>query len=212
MKKIILLISILTTFLSYSQKLKEIDTLNYQDMISKKNKKKFRNGMDIHLYKAKDKNSYKVGDTLSMGIPSGINEVDQFKNRDTRFEYIFYGKPSGVLFKGMRYVEGRYRDYKVVIHKIQFNKGSMGLENYVFFYVKPIEDTDFTIIDEYITITMVDKAIERQEIFPIRMDRPMSREEAIDLLKKYKEELELEILTQSEYDKFKKELMIIIKS
>lgn len=207
-----LLIALFVTSSVFSQKLKEIDTLHYHTMIEKSNNGDFRNGMDIHHYVAIDQNSYKVGDTLILGQPSGLNTTESFGNVDSRFEYVMYGKPGGMILKGVRYVEGNYRDYKVKIEKIQFNKGTMGLENYVFFYVKPLPNTDFTIIDEYITITMVDKAIERGEIIPLNQDRPVTREEAISYLKKKKEELDLEIITQAEYDEIKEELMPIIKS
>ena len=40
----------------------------------------------------------------------------------------------------------------------------------------------------------------------------MTREEAVELLKKKKEELDLEIITKEEFDKFKEQLTPIIKS
>lgn len=213
MKKFLLItfLTLITTELTYSQRLSEIDTLNYETMIDKKSGKNFKTGMDIKIYIANDKNSYSVGDTLVLGTPSGINTTKTFDGYDTRYEYIFYGKPAAVLLKGMRYVEGTYKDYKVTIDKIQFNKGSMGLENYVFFYVKPLPNTDFTLIDNLITITMVDTAINKGEIITLNSDRPMTRDEAINILKKKKEELDLEIITKEEYDKIKEKLTPIIK-
>jgi len=59
---------------------------------------------------------------------------------------------------------------------------------------------------------MVDKSIERGEIFPLKIDRPWSREDAIDFLRKKKEELDLEIITQEEYNRIKKDMMSIIKA
>lgn len=211
MKKLLLIALITMTMQSFSQKkLSAIDTLTYSEMINKSNNKLFKTGMDIGVYYAIDKNSYKVGDTLMLGNPSGINTTSTFGGQDTRFEYLFYGKPAGTLLKGIRYVEGTYRNYKVTIEQIQFNKGSMGLENYVFFYVKPLPNTDFTIIDEFITITMVDTAIDRSEIYPLYIDRPMTRDDAIAFLKTKKEELDLQIITQEQYDEIKKKLMPII--
>lgn len=212
MKNIFTYLIILSSLSVFAQKLKEIDSLNYEEMISKDFNKEFRNGMDIDIYKAIDHNSYKVGDTLEFGQPSGINTTETFNGVDTRFEYVLYGKPAGMLLKGIRYVEGNYRGYRTIIDKIQYNKGALGSENYVFFYVKPLENNDFTIIDEIITITMVDKAIERGEIFPLKIDRPWTREDAIDFLRKKKEELDLEIITQEEYDRIKNDMMPIIKT
>ncbi len=213
MKKYIIIIclTIISTELTYSQRLSEIDTLKYETMIDKKFGKNFKTGMDIKIYFANDKNSYRVGDTLVLGMPSGINTTKTLDGYDTRYEYIFYGKPAAVLLKGMRYVEGTYKDYKVTIDKIQFNKGSMGLENYVFFYVKPLPNTDFTLIDDLITVTMVDSAISKGEITALNYDRPMTRDDAINILKKKKEELDLEIITKEEYDNIKNKLIPIIK-
>lgn len=194
---------------SFAQKLSEIDTLNYSKMISKEEGKNFKTGMDIKHYIASDKNTYKVGDTLILGAPTGEGQSAFSKKR--HFEYLFYGKPAGVLLKGMRYVEEQYKDYKITIEKIQFNKGSMGLENYVFFYVKPLANTDFTVLDNYITVTMVDNAITKGEIKPLNTTRPLTREEAVELLKKKKEELDLEIISKEEFDKFREQLTPIIK-
>ena len=180
-----MLFSALTS--AYAQKLSETDTLTYSKMIDREEAKKYKMGMDINTYIGSDKNSYKKGDTLVLGNPTGESQSAFSKKRN--FEYIFYGKPAGVLLKGMRYVEEEYKDYKVTVEKIQFNKGSFGIENYVFFYVKPLPSNNFKLIDEYITITMVDNAITKGEIRPLRSNRSLTREEAIELLKKKKEEL-----------------------
>lgn len=211
MKTSLFIIAIAISFNSFSQRLKEIESFSYQEMISKENNKKFKNGMDILKYTAIDENVYQAGDTLVLGRPSGINTVAGPTGYDTRFEYLFYGKPSGTLLKGIRYLEGELENKKVIISKIQYNKGSLGLENYVFLYVKPLVNTDFTVIDEFVTVTMFDTALDKAEIFPLNMTRPMSRDEAIQYLKSKKEELDLEIITQQEYDKIKTQLMPLIK-
>lgn len=193
-----------------AQKLSEIDTLTYAKMVDKQEAKGFKMGMDIKHYSASDKNVYKIGDTLVLGNPTGESKSAFSKKRN--FEYLFYGKPAGVLLKGMRYVEEEYKDYKVTVEKIQFNKGSLGLENYVFFYVKPLSSNNFKLLDQNITITMVDNAITKGEIIPLRSTRPLTREEAIELLKKKKEELELDIITKEEFEVFKEKVTTIIKN
>lgn len=210
MKKILFLIAIsLLNFIS-AQRISEIDTLKYDQMSNKELSKTFKNGMDIKVYNASDKNNYKIGDTLILGTATGEGQSAFSKKRE--FAYIFYGKPAGALLKGLRYVEEEYKDYKVTIEKIQLNKGTFGMQNYVFFYVKPLPNTKFTVLDNYITITMVDDAISKGEIKPLRSTRPMNRSEAVEYLKKKKEELDLEIITKEEFDKIKSELMPIIKS
>lgn len=203
-------ISLIVFTSANAQKLSEIDTLTYAKMVDKQEAKSFKMGMDIKHYLASDKNVYKVGDTLVLGNPTGESKSAFSKKRN--FEYLFYGKPAGVLLKGMRYVEEEYKDYKVTVEKIQFNKGSLGLENYVFFYVKPLSSTNFKLLDQYITVTMVDNAITKGEIIPLRSTRPLTREEAIELLKKKKEELDLDIITKEEFEAFKEKITPIIKT
>ena len=209
MKKFLFILAISSFNLSIAQKLSEIDTLKYEQMSDKENAKNYKNGMDIKVYIASDKNSYKVGDTIVLGNPTGEGQSAFSKKRN--FEYLFYGKPAGVLLKGVRKIEEQYKDYKLTIEKMQLNKG-LGLENYVFFYVKPLKNSDFTVLDTYITVTMVDNAITKGEIRPLKSTRPMTREEAVELLKKKKEELDLEIITKEEFDKIREQLTPIIKS
>jgi hypothetical protein len=178
-------------------------------MINKEISRTFRSGMDINYYIANDRNTYKVGDTLVLGIPTGEGQSAFSKKRN--YEYVFYGKPTGVLLKGIRYVEEQYENYKLTIEKIQFCAGSLGLENYVYFFVKPLPNTDFTLLDNYITVTMVDNALTKGEIIPLHLSRPLTRDEAVKLLKEKREELELEIITEEEFNKIKEELMPVIR-
>lgn len=209
MKKFLFIFAIGIANFSIAQKLSEIDTLNYEQMSDKENAKNYKNAMDIKVYVASDKNSYKAGDTIVLGNPTGEGQSAFSKKRN--FEYLFYGKPASVLLKGVRKIEEQYKDYKLTIEKIQLNKG-LGLENYVFFYVKPLKNSDFTVLDTYITVTMVDNAITKGEIRPLKSTRPMTREEAVELLKKKKEELDLEIITKEEFDKIREQLTPIIKT
>ncbi len=206
-----LIAMIFLPFFSYSQRPSIMDTVSYEEMVDKQNAKKFKNGMDINVYLASDKNSYSVGDTLIMGTPTGEGKSAFSKKRN--FDFVFYGKPTGAALTGIRYVEEDYKGYKVTIEKIQLNKGMLGTENYVFIYAKPLKNTDFTILfDKHVTITKFDNALERGEIIPFKANRPMTRDEAVEYLKKKKDELDLELITQDEYNKIKEGLMNIIRS
>jgi hypothetical protein len=208
LKNSLILTFALISSLAFSQTRAEIDTV-YRDYMIDKQYCKLRNGADIKVYCAIDNNYYKIGDTLILGTPTG-NQQSAFSNK-IYYNQIYYGKPAGILLKGLRYVEDFYQGYKIKIEHIGFSKGGLGLENYVFLYVKPLPGTKFTIIDEYITIVMFDNAITRGEIIPYRMTRPMTRNEAITYLKNKKEELDLELITQKEYDSIRESLLPIIK-
>lgn len=112
MKRIVIL-ALLFAFTKegFSQKASVIDTLKYDEMINKQDAKKFKNGMDINIYVASDQNSYSLGDTLILGEPTGEGKSAFRKKRN--FEYMFYGKPAGAIFTGVRNVK---EDYKMLFN------------------------------------------------------------------------------------------------
>ena len=58
---------------------------------------------------------------------------------------------------------------------------------------------------------MVDNAITKGEIKPLKSNRPLNCDEAIELLKKKKEEMGLGIITKGEFEALKEKLESIIK-
>ncbi|MGM5632108.1 hypothetical protein O2K51_14510 [Apibacter raozihei] len=208
LNKIISLLIILFNVFLLAQKNSDIDTLHYNVVINKNESKNFKTGTNIKNYIASDKNIYKSGDTIILGEATGEGQSAFSKKRN--FQYIFYGKPTAVLFKGIRYVDEKYKGYKATIEQIKFNKGSMGQENYIFFYIKPLPGTNFLLLDNYITVTMVDNAILSGEIIPLNKTRPLTYDEAIEILKNKKMELELELITQEEFNRIKENLKPII--
>jgi hypothetical protein len=207
-KMILILLFSLFSSLLFSQTGTNADTVYYGYMINKQICE-LRNGAYIKVYCAVDKNYYKVGDTLILGTATG--QQQSAFNHKLNFDYVFYGKPAGIFLKGIRYVEDTYQGYKITIESVRFSKGGFGLENYVFFSCKPLSGIKFSVIDEYITVTMADNAIRRGEIVPFTRTRPMTRSEAITYLKSKKEELDLELITQEEYDSIREQLLPIIK-
>jgi hypothetical protein len=211
MKLFIILTSLLFSVNSLpGQKLSKIDTLRYKTMVSKQENKNFKNGMDINVYLASDNNVYKIKDTLVLGEPTG--KISNVLNKNRNYEFLFYGTKKCVLSKRLRYLEEDYVGYKLIIEKIQYYKGGLGLENSVYFYVKPVSDANFTLVDKFITLTKVDNAILRGEIKPLQITSPMTREKGLTYLKSKKEELDLGIISEEEYIKIKKEITQRIKS
>ncbi|MFD2967746.1 hypothetical protein [Sphingobacterium bambusae] len=211
MKYFLILLCTISSGNVIAQRLSVTDTLLYEKMVDKAQAKSFKNGMDVSVYIASDKNIYAEGDTLVLGKPIGEGKSAFSKKRN--YEYIFYGKPAGAALTGIRNVEENFEGYKVTIEKIQLNKGALGLENYVFIYAKPLANTDFTILfDKHVTITMLDNAINKGEIKPLRSTRPLTRDEAVELLKKKKEEYDLDVISKEEYESFREKLVPLIRS
>ena len=165
--------------------------------------------MSIKVYVASDKNYYKVGDTLILGQATGEGQSNFSKKRN--YNYVFYGSLLTSVLVGTNFVQEQFKGYPLKIERIQFSKNPGKLQNNVLFYTTQLPNKRFENVHKFITVTMVDDAIANGEIIPHRNTRPMTREEAIEYLKKKKEELDIEIISKEEFEKIKNQLAHIIK-
>ena len=144
-----LLFALLTSSIITAQKLEKIDTLTYKKMESKEEGKNFKMGMDINVYVASDKNSYKIGDTLVLGNPTkhfvyqyhfAKELADELKKRDIN-EVTCIDKELQLRLKFYNIVEGEkyflstrsYYNYDERIVIRYYNKELLDV------YVKKIE-------------------------------------------------------------------------
>jgi len=174
MKRITVILLVLISFNSFSQ------TLNFVDLSGEKPRGTFQK------YVSKDGETYTVGDTLILGVPSGV---------DGKFVYIvkldMFGETSNVgpgatnskaELKNIRVSGSKRSGFKANFQ----TKGSTAIDNYYF----NIED-----------------AIASGEV----KSKGMTSDQAMIELKKAKDKLDLEIITQEEYDRIKSDLMRYIK-
>jgi hypothetical protein len=137
-------------------------------------------------YIAKDGSTYKVGDKVSFGTPSGVNgKFVTITNMDIAGNVFPVG--AGAIntvaeIKKIRIAGNKRSGYKVAFQ----TKGVTGIDNYFFF----LED-----------------AIQVGEIKSFGM----TSDQALAALKKAKDKLDLGLITQEEYDKTKQELSKYIK-
>lgn len=134
-----------------------------------------------------------VGDTLILGTPSGANM--------TTFTYLLAGPNLGALTSQKIPLASSWGGRKVRVKKMVVRK-SFGQ---MFVLISLSEAEKFGAGSMVITHTYyVDKAMELGEI---RVKGFMTRETAIAKLKEYKDLLDLEMMTQGEFNEKKKELI-----
>ena len=157
--------------------------LTYKEMEGATKKPK----IDFTEYHAINGEIFKVGDMIKIGTPSSNSEY---------FQYIIDTDGFSSATKAGLYA----RDWESEIKK--FKIGGTKRQG---FQVMAVGKTEVGMTNYWI---FIDKAIESGEI----ESSIMSREEAIDKLKEAKDLLDLEMMTQEEYDKIKDELAPIIKN
>lgn len=163
-------------------------TLNYGQTATYENIKKLSRKPNIEMteYISENGVSFKIGETLKIGSPSG--------DRD-RYVYI---DDIGLFGERVQYVNLLSRDFDSEIIKFKIiGTSRKGYE------VLAITKTEMGVSRYNIKLEQAVKYGEVQTSI-------LSREQAINKLKKAKDLLDLEMMTKSEYDKLKKELTPII--
>lgn len=161
---------------SFAQELKHSDLKNL-----KNTKTKFT------TYIGKDGGVYKVGEKLTLGLPSGLQSVDKnftFVNEGAVMLTPVTGLNAGTSSEIIRFglVGTKRSGYSVLVR----SKGFIGIQNYS--------------ID-------LENAIAAGEV----VSTGMTSDQALNELKKAKDKLDLGLITQEQYDTIKAEMAKIIQ-
>jgi len=224
MKKIFLTILAFSSFTLFSQK-KYIESMSFEQSQDINFFINVKNNTKLGEYITASGNSVKLGDTLIIGNPTsssatsntygGANKI-AFGRTKTRFskefEFIKLGRPAGlgaVMSGADTPMAGINLSKEVVLVKEMktYHKGSKKKPLNVQIILGEINGRAFG-INKYLSVMNTELAIESEEIF--LKNRKMTREEAIAKLKEAKELLDLEMMSQQDYDALKKELSPII--
>ena len=207
MKKLFILLFVGLCLLSNAQ------TITYQDILEQKSAKELtgrKGGDDITAYVASDGVTYRVGSTITYGYPTNGKYYLYFKNVTgswlnalTEDEHTTTAEHNANQEVAER-VENRAGGV-ATIKKIQcvpvdpYNRVTSGCKIYLVLNRGGLACTNF------------EEAIATREVVVKANLEEMASEAAIQELKKWKEKLDLQIITQEEYDAKKEELMKIIK-
>ena len=207
MKKLFILLFVGLCLLSNAQ------TITYQDILEQKSAKELtgiKGGDDITAYVASDGVTYRVGSTITYGYPTNGKYYLYFKNVTgswlnalTEDEHTTTAEHNANQEVAER-VENRAGGV-ATIKKIQcvpvdpYNRVTSGCKIYLVLNRGGLACTNF------------EEAIATREVVVKANLEEMASEAAIQELKKWKEKLDLQIITQEEYDAKKEELMKKIK-
>lgn len=207
MKKLFILLFVGLCLLSNAQ------TVTYQDILEQKSAKELtgrKGGDDITAYVASDGVTYRIGSTITYGYPTNGKYYLYFKNVTgswlntlTEDEHTTTAEHNANQEVAER-VENRAGGV-ATIKKIQcvpvdpYNRVTSGCKIYLVLNRGGLACTNF------------EEAIATREVVVKANLEEMASEAAIQELKKWKEKLDLQIITQEEYDAKKEELMKKIK-
>lgn len=207
MKKTVLTLNLLLiSILGYSQ---DLEVLTYEQANNYDDFVKIKKGK-LKSYIAKDGTILKVGDTILLGQPS--NDAKYYSSIELGDSM---SKSTGGLGgfindnsdDNSAYLPEKYQGQKATIVKMKHqHDGSKKKPIIVRIAIDPIHGAFG--MNSKATIHNVDKTLERREI--IHRSTPISRDYAIELLKSFKEEMDLGILSTDEFEHRKTKLLKII--
>ena len=207
MKKLIILLFVGFCLFSNAQ------TVTYQDILEQKSAKELtgrKGGDDITAYVASDGVTYKIGSTITYGYPTNGKYYLYFLDVTGSWLNALVGNGEttaadrAVSQERAERIENRAGGV-ATIKRIQcvpidpFNKMTCGCKIYLVLNRGGLACTNF------------EEAIATKEVVVKANLEDMASEAAIQELKKWKEKLDLQIITQEEYDAKKAELMKKIK-
>ena len=193
--------------------LSNAQTVTYQDILEQKSAKELtgkKGGDDITAYVASDGVTYRIGSTITYGYPTNGKYYLYFKNVTgswlnvlTEDEYATTAERNANQEVAER-VENRAGGV-ATIKKIQcvpvdpYNRMTCGCKIHLVLNRGGLACTNF------------EEAIATREVVVKANPEDVASEAALQELKKWKEKLDLQIITQEEYDAKKEELMKKIK-
>ena len=200
MKKLTILIAILfITVPVMAQKKNSVDEFNFS-AATKSTYKSYKNGFEVANLKT-DFGSFKKGDALTINQPSDPNL--------NSFASIGLGKYSVMNAMSMVMMARGQAKTSVIIDKIRVYKPAMGQPGVIVVDIIKEDGSNLGGMYKRACILNLERAVSLNEI--INPNAPLNREQAIAKLKEAKELLEIDMMSQEEFDVLKEELSPIIR-
>ena len=231
MKKNILLSIILLSITSINAQ-KAIEYLTYQNTQDFTFFKKIKNRTLVKKYSTINNNVIQIGDTVVLGKPTSeelktrtysLGYGGKFKGgiSDSRtssiktYGFIQMGRPAGfgnimtsLAGESQIMANVEFKNSKAIVKEIRaFHRGSKKKPLFLVMVLGEINGRAFG-INKYLSVMDTELAIEFGEV--LLKNRKITREEAILKLKEAKELVEIDMMTNKEYEKLKNDLRPII--
>lgn len=178
-----------------------MDSLDYSQSQDIDHASMFPNGTTFARYIASDGSEIKVGDVLIFGKPSTNTNL---------YTYLYFGRVTigKALFSTPSPLAGNMQTEKVVVEKIMSYHTKMSRKSTVGIVIHAMNPNSPKISNGR-SIMDYEKAISLGEV--TNPKKGMTREAAIAKLKEAKDLLDLEIITQDQYNTLKEELTPLIR-
>lgn len=200
MKKSIVLIALITlTTQLNAQKKSSLDEFDFSSA-TKGDYKSYKNGFEVKTLKT-GFGTFNLGDEIVIGQPSDMN-LNEFVS-------IGLGKFSIMNAMAMVKMPRGQANTPVLIDKIRVYKPAMGQPASIVVDIVREDGANLGGIHKRACIINFERAIALNEI--INPNAPLNREQAIAKLKEAKDLLELDMMSQEEFDALREELTPIIK-
>ena len=200
MRKYIILIALITLSTQLeAQKKSSVDEFDFE-VATKKDYKSYKNGFEVKTLKT-GFGTFNLGDEVVIGQPSDVN-LDAFG-------FIGLGKFSIMNAMAMAKMPKNNANTPVVVDKIRVYKPAMGQSATIVVDIISTDGSNLGGLYKRACIINFERAIALNEI--INPNAPLNREQAIAKLKEAKDLLELDMMSQEEFDALRVELTPIIK-
>lgn len=195
------------------QKISTLDSIIFGDIDKLIGNIEYKNSIIVNNYKTKFDNWIKIGDTLEIGKPSNMNNLEANLVSGTRVatvyhSHIFLGSVGAVLMGTAMFGNQTMTGDKVFVTKILMSRTSKRNSYKVFIEFNKVGGGRF-LGTKKLGRASLEVSLESGEI--INPNRGMTRDEAIKKLKQAKELMELDMISKDEFEKLKLELGPIIK-
>lgn len=208
----LLAISLFIAFHSLGQKkISDLDSIAYTELSETFQSKEYKNRVNIKNYQLSNGKWLSIGDTLIIGKPSNENNLEQNQyigGSTNNHSFIFLGTDGAALMGTMFMANENMQGDVAIITELKMARIGRNQPFEVAVYLNKADGSKFLNVKN-LARAYLEKALNAGEL--IDPNSPMTREEAIKKLKEAKDLLELEMLTQEEFDLLKKELAPIIK-
>lgn len=216
MKKALLLTLAMSFVITLTAQVKYVgDTITFSNANELSYAKNFKNYNDFKVALLSDGNNISIGDTIKIGRPGTNNSrisavAGQGISTKSTFTTLSFGSPvGGALMASLSNDDGKllasWSETEMVVHRIfvSHTKYSRNSTLNVGVIMKELDG------NRKATTHSIESSMGLGEVY--LLDRLMTREEAIAKLKESKDLLDLEMISQEEYDALKLELTPIIR-
>lgn len=208
----LLAITLFIALNSFGQrKISELDSITFSQLSEINQSKDYRNIVELKNYQLSNGKWLSIGDTLIIGKPSNQNNLEQnvvINGSTNNHSFVILGTFGAALMGTMMMANENMTGDEAIIIGFKMARISRKQPFEVAVALNKADGVRFMGVKK-LAQAYLEKAINSGEL--IDPNAPMTREQAIEKLKEAKDLMDIEMITQEEFEKLKKELEPIIR-